>query len=550
MKKLLLLFVILSYILNTAVPSYLSSIALAKEDALRPMAQQLLELKASSPGATTPLKLYGQAWENFCQADRMCRTFPRSDGKGKPDEDYIYAVMARTFTIRDLIDARKAAVKEAVDAGLREVEAIAVNLEVLLMGVEAFSGFVEQEKRNIRRQIEKALSGLGKSSSPGKQGPASRKVSGFKRRKPLKISRHSLLDRIRAGDFNTDFREQLELFGNLVLGVANEVLLPARLEAMSPDEISLKTETTGPESWLTKHDTDAQDRLVDAIHREYPEWRFFVEEHSGINIDPALLDDGIAEFVCIIDPIDGTGEFARGTEKNYADTDFRPLYYKKFLEFGTGVSLFRRNPKTRLLEPLIAVGLLPELVMDERDFSLVEAVVDIEGAFLNGSEIKVQRVRKREASSKMGIVEDRRQHSDYALALAEKFEKTFLNVSSLAHFSMIAAGNKNNHGCSALMLARPCIWDAVIGGFIAQKAGARVKLFNKRDLFPVDLSMMDAEFRLPSVIAIAPGLEQVVFSVIDEVCDSLAWDPAYIKAVTTGKLRKNADTQAAIDSAA
>jgi len=385
-----------------------------------------------------------------------------------------------------------------------------------------------------------------KSSSTGKNSSRFDAAAVLRRKirpiSEISVEGNSLVHRINSGELNSDYIEELRFLEEVVVDAVNEVVLPARQEAFDRSRIFRKKKTDGPETWLTKHDTAAQARIVEPICERFPGIKFIVEEHQ--NFDKSLLDDGEAELVCIIDPIDGTGEFARATADIYADGDFQPLYYKQFIEFGTGVLICKRDAKTKLLQPLIGVGLLPELTMDESSFSLVEAVCDIDGTFINGKRVEALQIAGDDASNAIAIIEDRRRHSDYAHALSEKFGRTFQNVSSLVHFSMLAAGNLDNQDCAMVMLARPCIWDAAIGGFFAHKAGAKIRLFDKRDLFPLDTSLMDDEFRIPSVIATASALDRLVDPVIARVRGSLAHDPALAKSSSAGALTRRDELEA------
>src|SRR6267154_6869221 len=66
---------------------------------------------------------------------------------------------------------------------------------------------------------------------------------------------------------------------------------------------SLKIDTKGRNDFVTDIDRKAEADIIATIHRSYPQHAILAEE-SGRS--------GEGEFVCIIDPLDGTTNFLHG----------------------------------------------------------------------------------------------------------------------------------------------------------------------------------------------------------------------------------------------
>jgi myo-inositol-1(or 4)-monophosphatase len=73
-----------------------------------------------------------------------------------------------------------------------------------------------------------------------------------------------------------------------------------RTEFGQPQQVGWK----GPADPVTQTDSQAEDIIIDALRREFPDHRFLAEE--------AHRDDLDAEYLWVIDPLDGTQNFARG----------------------------------------------------------------------------------------------------------------------------------------------------------------------------------------------------------------------------------------------
>lgn len=260
---------------------------------------------------------------------------------------------------------------------------------------------------------------------------------------------------------------------------------------------------------VTELDIRVQDFYINQLHQIFPSWKFVAEE----GVAPELSNDGKADYVCMIDPIDGTSQFARRSE--YDGWRFQPMF--KHIEYGTGIALLKRLADGRL-KPVISIGILPEIDIDGVGFTIAEAVDDIEGAFLNGKKVRISSLTHSQLKRKDVIIEPRRDQKETAEKIAREFRKGFLDVCSLCHFILIASGAKD---IVAEMSARPQVWDAVIGGFIAQKAGARVVYLNDgNNLFPIDPKRIDKDFRTDSIFAADPETVSYVFGQLKDTSDS------------------------------
>lgn len=245
---------------------------------------------------------------------------------------------------------------------------------------------------------------------------------------------------------------------------------------------------------LTEIEIKVQDFYITKLHAIFPGWKFRAEE----GVSPELSDDGEAKYVCMIDPVDGTSEFTR--RGKYAGREFRPMF--KHIEYGTGMILFERLTDGRL-KPLISISVLPEIDIDGVGFSIGEAVDDIEGAFLNGNRVGASRLASSQLKQKSIFVEPRWGQRHIAKRIAKEFRRVFLDVSSLCHFLFLASGEKYSD-IAGYMLAKPQVWDSAIGGFIAQKAGAKVVyLKDGADFFPIDPKRIGKDFRTDSIFCAA-----------------------------------------------
>lgn len=88
---------------------------------------------------------------------------------------------------------------------------------------------------------------------------------------------------------------------------ARDHILP-RFRSLGADEVSTKS---GPGDLVTLADTEAEAAIIAALRQDWPEAEVMGEESVAAN--PALRERmGQAEWAVIIDPVDGTWNFAKG----------------------------------------------------------------------------------------------------------------------------------------------------------------------------------------------------------------------------------------------
>jgi len=92
---------------------------------------------------------------------------------------------------------------------------------------------------------------------------------------------------------------------DLIRTVAREVVMP-HFRALAPSQISEKT----PGDYVTIADKQSEERLTAGLAAIYPQARIIGEE--AVAADPALLDNLGSGLAWIVDPIDGTGNYAAG----------------------------------------------------------------------------------------------------------------------------------------------------------------------------------------------------------------------------------------------
>ena len=103
-------------------------------------------------------------------------------------------------------------------------------------------------------------------------------------------------------DFETE-----GLIVEAVRRVAVAEILPG-FRALAPGDIDTKS---GPEDLVTPYDRAAERALATALGAILPGALFVGEE--SVDADPGLLDRlAAAELAVIVDPIDGTGNYAAG----------------------------------------------------------------------------------------------------------------------------------------------------------------------------------------------------------------------------------------------
>lgn len=100
---------------------------------------------------------------------------------------------------------------------------------------------------------------------------------------------------------------QRELLLRAVRDAARTRIMP-RFRALDPSDIATKT---GPADLVTLADTEAEAQIAETVRAAWPEAEVLGEE--GVAADPSLRARmGEAETCVVIDPVDGTWNFAKG----------------------------------------------------------------------------------------------------------------------------------------------------------------------------------------------------------------------------------------------
>jgi fructose-1,6-bisphosphatase/inositol monophosphatase family enzyme len=101
--------------------------------------------------------------------------------------------------------------------------------------------------------------------------------------------------------------DQRDLLLSAVRAAARDRIMP-RFRALSPSDISTKS---GPADLVTLADTEAEAQITAAVRAAWPEAEVLGEE--SVAADPSLRARmGEAEVAVVIDPVDGTWNFAKG----------------------------------------------------------------------------------------------------------------------------------------------------------------------------------------------------------------------------------------------
>ena len=198
---------------------------------------------------------------------------------------------------------------------------------------------------------------------------------------------------------------------------------------------SIPVERKSDDSPVTEADTRIQRLMVDAIRERYPEHAFIGEEQTDDhNGRPA---PGEAEYCWVVDPLDGTRNFAHG-----------------FPIWCTSIALMHANA------PVVGV------VYDHLSSRLCSAVAG-EGVYLNG---------------KPSRVADRAIHSDTLIAVPSGRHQPILPIIKLwvDRFNLRNVGSTALHmaylatGAVDAVLCYECkIWDVAAGALLIAEAGGR-----------------------------------------------------------------------------
>ena len=229
-----------------------------------------------------------------------------------------------------------------------------------------------------------------------------------------------------------------------------------RFRGMSPADISTKS---GPADLVTLADTEAEAAISAAVRAAWPEAEVLGEE--GVAADPRLRARmGEAETAVIVDPVDGTWNFAKG-----------------LAVFGVLLAVLRRGTPVW--------GLLYDPVMDD----WIEAAADLPTAFITAAGAARPLATSREArpESLTGYLPLGLFPREARERIVEEFPD-FLRITSLRcalhEYRMVAQG----HAEFCLSGPVPHPWDHAAGVLAVSQAGGVARFL---DGAPYDARRVD-----------------------------------------------------------
>ena len=254
---------------------------------------------------------------------------------------------------------------------------------------------------------------------------------------------------------------ELQEFQSFALDAANEA---AAMVVENYGSVSARQKFDG--SLVTEID-ERSDRLINArIAATYPEHNILSEEQS------TLFDPGY-DFTWVVDPIDGTTNFARGL----------PIW-------GVSIGLFYRR------FPVVGVLVFPLL------HEIYSAAKD-QGATRNGSTIHSTGISAPE--SEHLIATCTRTSNRYRLNSPLKAR---ILGSAAYHLAKVADGS-----ALASIEASPKIWDLAGAAVILQEAGAILRTDDGSPVFPIEDALLD--YKSLSMPIVAAGNEALMAHVLD-----------------------------------
>ncbi len=228
------------------------------------------------------------------------------------------------------------------------------------------------------------------------------------------------------------------------------------MQEINTVKVSIKNKT----DLVTQADTICQQIIIDRIKETYPDHGFIAEEgkDGGLFKQPP----GGQPFWWVIDPIDGTNNFAYG-----------------ILLFVVSIAVMYEG------QPIVGV------IFDPATESMFTATKGGQ-AQLNGKRISANDSGI-DKFSNLGLDS----HFDGSVPgwTCKLMERTrFRNLGTAAlQLAYVAKG-----GLTATILASPKIWDIAAGALIAESAGAVVTNWQGKKIFPLDLDNCEAE-KLPII---------------------------------------------------
>ncbi|GEM_PF-210126 len=210
-----------------------------------------------------------------------------------------------------------------------------------------------------------------------------------------------------------------------------------------------------------------QKLFTDYIKRHFPGHIIIAEEGFKSRETRRILEAmEKAEYVWVIDPIDGTHEFQNGKPGEAA--------------YATGIALFRKG------KPVFSMVYAPEYDLDGSGSCLFEANEWTEGAFLNGKRMIIENAAL--SNDKRAIV----RYSSRVTkppALDKLSESCKVEVSeggfSSGFLLLLSITRGGLSDCPLYIQSEPAPWDMAQAAYILQKAGGTVTDTNGNDIFPL-----------------------------------------------------------------
>jgi len=218
----------------------------------------------------------------------------------------------------------------------------------------------------------------------------------------------------------------------------------------------VKAEVKAPDELVTTADTASQQAIIERIKQNYPDHGFIAEE-GGQGRILKQPPRGTERFWWIIDPLDGTTNFAHGL----------PL-------FCTSIAVMH--------EGQVLVGVVFDPATDSMFTAVQTGQAQLNGRTIKASDNPINKLHC------IGL------DSHYDQGVPQWIcwimqRSRFRNLGSTAlQFAYVAAGS-----LIATIANKPKLWDIAAGTLIAETAGAIVTDWQGNKLFPFDLDKYQGE---------------------------------------------------------
>ncbi|RSV43213.1 inositol monophosphatase [Sphingomonas sp. ABOLE] len=223
----------------------------------------------------------------------------------------------------------------------------------------------------------------------------------------------------------------------LIRRVAETVVLP-RFRNLAAHEVLEKT----PGELVTIADREAEERLTEGLAAIAPDAVIIGEEACAAN--PALVDQAMAARAWVIDPIDGTGNFAAGEPP-----------------FGIMIALIEAG--------VIQAGWIYDPVAERMCHAALGG-----GAFVNGTQVQARQSdgpRPHAAVSK--VAQSEAEHAERMRRFEQDFELWAMPRCAAENYPRLALGQND-----VAVFRRTLIWDHAPGVVFLGEAGGYVAHWN------------------------------------------------------------------------